>query len=137
MIVKEQISNRKRINHIILTPTPHIKSYAALISLNDYYSSLDREILEEMDWRYLFIFKRTWLRHRKDDNGNHTCEYCGRTDLKIGPRKSHPGKNQKSYITLDHIMPLSKGGGKFDTNNFAKACFNCNTKKGDTIINLK
>ncbi|MBN1638347.1 MAG: HNH endonuclease [Ignavibacteriales bacterium] len=45
----------------------------------------------------------------------HKCVYCGRGDLQL---------------TLDHIIPRSRGGG--DTwENLVAACLKCNNKKGD------
>lgn len=47
----------------------------------------------------------------RDDN---TCMYCG----------------SKKQITIDHIMPKSRGG-KNTFENTVAACFECNNKKGD------
>lgn len=46
---------------------------------------------------------------------SHKCQYCGRSDL---------------TLTVDHVMPVSRGGE--DTwENLVCACVNCNNKKGD------
>jgi 5-methylcytosine-specific restriction endonuclease McrA len=45
----------------------------------------------------------------------HTCQYCG---VEGGP------------LTLDHILPLSRGGGTSWLNTVA-ACPRCNTRKGN------
>jgi len=44
----------------------------------------------------------------------HQCQYCG--------------KNK--YLTLDHMIPLSKGG-KSTWGNLVTACRHCNARKGD------
>jgi 5-methylcytosine-specific restriction endonuclease McrA len=45
----------------------------------------------------------------------HRCQYCGRADIPL---------------TVDHVMPISRGGE--DTwENLACACVRCNNKKGD------
>jgi 5-methylcytosine-specific restriction endonuclease McrA len=45
---------------------------------------------------------------------SHTCQYCGNTG---------------DGLTLDHVMPRSRGGG--DTwENIVTACVRCNVKKG-------
>lgn len=66
--------------------------------------------------RYINIpFKRIVLTRRnimKRDNFN--CQYCG-----IG-----------SSLTIDHVMPRSRGG-KDSWENLVTACTTCNTKKGD------
>ena len=46
---------------------------------------------------------------------NYTCQYCG---------------DRRHDLTIDHIVPRSKGG--FDTwDNVVAACLRCNVKKGD------
>jgi 5-methylcytosine-specific restriction endonuclease McrA len=45
---------------------------------------------------------------------NHTCVYCGST------------KN----LTLDHVIPRSRGGTN-EWTNLVTSCFNCNLKKGN------
>ncbi|UII26611.1 HNH endonuclease [Fulvivirga maritima] len=45
---------------------------------------------------------------------NFTCQYCG----------------TKKELTLDHVVPRSKGG-KSAWNNLVTACKRCNTRKGD------
>lgn len=48
---------------------------------------------------------------------NFTCLYCGH-------------QFAKSFLTLDHVVPKSKGGGK-TWNNIVTACKDCNRIKGD------
>ncbi|MCB0408032.1 MAG: HNH endonuclease [Bdellovibrionales bacterium] len=48
---------------------------------------------------------------------NHTCQYCG---------ERFPEK----LLTIDHVLPVSKGGQHVWTNVVA-ACGPCNNKKGD------
>jgi 5-methylcytosine-specific restriction endonuclease McrA len=45
---------------------------------------------------------------------NHKCVYCGRSDVKL---------------TMDHIIPISKGGPNIK-NNVVPACRSCNSRKG-------
>ena len=45
------------------------------------------------------------------------CQYCGKT----------------RELTLDHLIPRSKGG-KFVWTNLVTACLSCNAKKGDKLI---
>lgn len=47
----------------------------------------------------------------------HKCQYCGAT------RK----------LTIDHIIPRSRGGGD-DWDNLVVACSSCNIKKGDKYL---
>lgn len=48
---------------------------------------------------------------------NHTCQYCGNT----------------RDLTLDHVVPRSKGGSS-TWNNLVTACKKCNTTKGDNSL---
>ena len=62
-------------------------------------------------------------------------------------KRAHKKKNlikktygKKCYIcneapgdTIDHVIPLSKGGTN-DIENLRLACYNCNWKKGDKLL---
>lgn len=48
---------------------------------------------------------------------NYTCQYCG----------AQPGKTQ---LTIDHVVPRSKGGGT-TWDNVVTACGPCNRRKGN------
>ncbi|MEY4571053.1 MAG: hypothetical protein RLZ10_246 [Bacteroidota bacterium] len=53
-------------------------------------------------------------RHRLFKRDNHECVYCG----------------SKKNLTVDHILPKSKGGDNTWT-NLITCCSNCNRQKGD------
>lgn len=46
----------------------------------------------------------------------HTCQYCGK-------------KSAEKFLTIDHVIPLSRGG-RHDWINVVTACAKCNNKKG-------
>lgn len=48
---------------------------------------------------------------------NYRCRYCG----------------TREHLTLDHIVPLSKGGHPTDLNNLIVACQSCNSRKKDHL----
>jgi len=58
--------------------------------------------------------RRIWRQHIKE-NWNHKCAYCG----------------SEEKLTIDHIVPRSKGGTDF-TNNVVCCCQECNHDKGHT-----
>lgn len=51
------------------------------------------------------------------ERDNHTCQYCGM-------------HFSKALLTMDHIIPKSKGGPK-TWENIVTACVDCNNYKGD------
>lgn len=48
---------------------------------------------------------------------NHSCTYCG----------------AKEHLTIDHIVPASKGG-EWSWTNLTTACAKCNNRKGDKLL---
>ena len=52
--------------------------------------------------------------YRRDGN---KCQYCGST----------------KHLTIDHVIPRSKGGTE-DWENLVVACSQCNTRKGDKLL---
>ena len=55
------------------------------------------------------------------------CQYCG---AKEGSTKVLNGKPTKVVLTLDHILPESRGG-PWTWDNLVSCCRACNLKKGD------
>lgn len=51
---------------------------------------------------------------------NHTCQYCGKVP-------------KKEELTIDHVVPRSKGG-KTTWENVVLACIKCNMKKGSKLV---
>ena len=56
-----------------------------------------------------------WTKKNVHIRDNHTCQYCG----------------CKRDLTVDHIMPKSRGGDPDTFENTVCACFKCNNEKGD------
>ncbi len=63
--------------------------------------------------------KRTKLYER---DGN-KCLKCGETEIK--------------KLTIDHVIPLSKGGSKTNLENLQTLCKKCNAEKGDSIADYR
>lgn len=55
------------------------------------------------------------------------CQYCG---AKEGTTKLVNGKPTRTVLTLDHVLPESRGG-PFSWDNLVSCCKTCNLKKGD------
>ncbi len=54
---------------------------------------------------------------------HYRCEYCGRHRAQLRGRE---------FLTRDHVVPLSRGGGNVWTNVVA-ACSSCNNRKGNRL----
>lgn len=54
---------------------------------------------------------------------NYTCQYCGRH------RKELRGRQ---FLTRDHILPISRGGGN-SWDNVVTSCSPCNNRKGNRL----
>lgn len=96
---------------------PHVQSLAALVLLT--------KKLREEELKLWLDFREEFLNARELK-----CHYCGKDNLQI--EVDMTDKEQLKYLaTIDHVIPLSKGGKMFDPNNCVVACFNCNRKKGN------
>ena len=85
----------------IHSPT-HTMNVPAVIMLNEYWQPKAR-----------VRFNRKWVFLRD----NYTCQYCG-DNLTV------------SQCTIDHVVPVSKGG-KTTWHNVVTACYPCNNSKGN------
>lgn len=66
-------------------------------------------ISNERIWKIPPVNRREVLRR-----DNHTCQYCG----------------SNKHLTLDHVIPVSRGG-QHTWNNVVAACERCNQRKSD------
>ncbi len=106
--------------NIITTEHPHIQSRASYLLL-----------LQELKLSKLL----TWLKAREEYISTLpelTCCKCGKTNLKKEIQNNRDKEQLKTLATIDHIKPLSKGGAKYDHNNFQLMCYPCNQLKADS-----
>ena len=75
-------------------------------------------------WEYARLPTRSlsFSRHHVFKRDHFICQYCG----------SHPGKGklQREDMTIDHVLPKSRGGIT-EWKNCVCACLDCNSKKAD------
>lgn len=64
--------------------------------------------------KVLYKNKVTWSRKKMFERDHYTCQYC----------------DSKGDITIDHVIPVSRGG-KTSFVNCVAACKECNLKKGN------
>ena len=80
---------------------------AIVLLLKEKAQVLSSRVIRLLDYVKLPIYKRD----------NHTCQYCG----------------ARSRLTIDHVIPRSKGG-EDSWENLVVACSSCNTKKGNILL---
>jgi 5-methylcytosine-specific restriction endonuclease McrA len=54
---------------------------------------------------------------------SYACQYCGRLRSELKGRQ---------FLTRDHVVPVSRGGGN-TWDNVVTSCSNCNNRKGDRL----
>jgi DNA-directed RNA polymerase subunit RPC12/RpoP len=97
-------TNWKRAVVLLLKEKAQVLSKTVIRLLN--YITIPFKVMNKKPSRSM-IYKR-------DD---HTCQYCG----------------SKKRLTIDHVVPKSKGG-KDTWENMVVACSRCNIKKSDTLL---
>lgn len=64
------------------------------------------------------------------ERDNYTCQLCGKAVLHKAAWRKRDGKIHPRSPTIDHIVPMSKGGNH-EPSNCQTACFICNSRKSD------
>jgi hypothetical protein len=126
--IYRKIGKHVSLKHKIFFEVIDPKSYAASVLLNEYYRDRDIDFYSK-DWRYMFILKRTWLRHQRKD-GWWICHYCG-TPLYKFPLRNRTKQSLLGCVTVDHKKSAKEYEDRQDTRNFLCACHKCNTDKAD------
>ena len=118
---------------VIAVEVPHVQSLASLIKLKKFYQSVDENLkFKDLSYKVYLRFRNRWLKQQKNKNKNLTCFYCGAKNL--NPNINSPKiSSNKQKATIDHKIPISKGGLKFCEKNLVVACYTCNEKKADKI----
>lgn len=86
----------------------------------------------------------TYLNHRRlrvFANKGLKCEYCEKRGIYlIGAVDVHGAYHVDLYtadfelLTIDHVIPKSRGGDKKALSNLVPCCNTCNTKKGSKLL---
>lgn len=63
------------------------------------------------------------------ERDGYKCQLCGKSVLRAASIRKRDGKIHPRSPTIDHIVPMCKGGNHEPT-NCQTACFSCNTEKG-------
>ena len=111
--------------HRVMVKDPHVESLAARILLQ---SRLKKEELDE--W---FSFRADFLHRKKAELGVLKCHYCGKSGL-VEEVTELSDVSSDMLATIDHVVPVSKGGEIRDESNLVVACYPCNQKKADNVM---
>lgn len=73
--------------------------------------------------------KRKVLVEQLIERDGTTCTWCCRPLIR---EPIHPDRDCDAHMTVEHIIPLVKGGTN-DLCNLALACYGCNNDRGDSL----
>jgi 5-methylcytosine-specific restriction endonuclease McrA len=94
------------------------------------YKELDPDEIEKRERRFrLIALSRKFLSEVLAKEGHLKCTYCPKDNLQIEFDGMKIPRNKMA--TIDHIVPISKGGEIYDYSNLCVACARCNNKKSD------
>jgi len=108
---------------VVRVAEPHVGSMASLVMLG--------RTLREAELNRWFSFREELLDEAEKRDGKLVCSYCHRDDLiRELPEDVRKAAN---LATIDHVVPVSKGGKRYEKRNCAIACFGCNQRKADKM----
>ena len=132
IITKTTKSGSTKINNIVFEGSPYEKSLASYIFLKEELLFQDVDFLND-ELKIWLEFREAYLNKILKKEGDLVCAYCGKKHLEIGGKNPQDlpinNKNPK-LATIDHIVPLTENGPKYDEENLCVACKKCNTRKG-------
>jgi len=121
-------SGRGEHRHIVIPDEPHLQSYAAAVLIRNQYMLLDPEANPQINWKIFKRRRRQVLKEHFAKYGKYICAYCKRDDLTNEVKQHDPRR-----VTIDHIVPLSRGGSLTSKKNMAICCSKCNNDKGNSL----
>jgi 5-methylcytosine-specific restriction endonuclease McrA len=120
MLIRDLTTRQKN------NPFPKEIDYSTFDGLDEYFSWKVTQLSNKFDKAYAWLQFRSRFISLKKAEGPLTCHYCGIPHL-----KESGGTNRPLTCTLDHVVPISKGGKKFSSKNIVISCSLCNNKKAD------
>ncbi len=118
----------------ILVDNPVINSRASYILLINDLSKLDDVLFRKYHpYKYL-RWREEFLNKKKEEDGLLFCKKCFKGPLIIYRKDGTlAGNKDKMIATIDHIIPISRGGSLFEESNIDILCYKCNQKKADKL----
>jgi 5-methylcytosine-specific restriction endonuclease McrA len=119
--------------HRIHEEIPHPMSWAAALLLREELGQEEAVIIlkdflgvKKRD----AVFRRGVFKKERVRAGALICHHCKGGPLQTGKSSCY----QHMRATVDHVVPISKGGARFDEMNVVIACAACNSERGNTDI---
>lgn len=132
-IVRKSSSGSTKEVDLIFHEINNAKTLASAILLRKQLLEQDIDFMSKMDLINKRInFSREYLENVLKEKGTIKCTYCPKKDLIIEYDDVRINNDVKA--TIDHIIPVSKGGGVFDVKNITPCCGTCNTKKSNKSL---
>lgn len=119
---------RREITERVLVASPHPSSRAALMLLQLELSERCSH-RRASDFRVWLSFRKRYMRDALRRSRVLSCHYCRTSPLKVNNHNTKP----RQRATIDHLVPLARGGGRYDPRNLVVACDRCNNKKADSL----
>ena len=130
LLASQKSRKSKYLWHKIFSPRPHPNSFASYILLKKEYEDKDSSILfKKRSWRFWLTFRNRFLKRLQKQNPLE-CVYCGSKPLVRNNQVPVKIKENRK-ATIDHVVPVSKGGKEFSLDNLVVCCARCNRKKAD------
>ncbi len=127
-------SGSTKLVHTIYYDVTSANTLAAGVLLKRYYQlrDVDNDGSHAKRIRKKIKFSQNYLTKIKAEKGVLSCTYCPRTNLIIEKKGKRIPDSFKA--TIDHIIPISNGGARYDEKNICVCCGKCNSKKGSKSV---
>jgi len=130
-VTRQRKIKYEQLCHSIDLENPHPGSWAAAILLRkQFFQPLEKEVIKTIrkELKFHEKFRRIFFNQIVEQQGTLSCHYCGNYPLQ------RDSKEHKLLATLDHVIPISKGGDKYNPENIVVACGHCNSQRGNKDI---
>lgn len=132
-VIKKSNSGSTKVIDTIYFVIDKPNTYASSVLLKAFYWEHDEDNFKSIANQMRQIaFSRNYLTLVKETTGNLSCSYCPKINLVIELEGMKVPNRLKA--TIDHIVPTSKGGARFDYDNICVSCGSCNSRKSDKSV---
>ncbi len=131
---KSRSGSTKQVQIIYFDDNTSVNARSSYVLLRNHLLLQDEDYISRIEIKKEKIqFSRDYLNQYKLVHGDIVCSYCNNRHLVI--EEEGMRVNQNIIATIDHIIPLSKGGDFKDPKNIRVSCGKCNSKKGSLPLN--